>query len=189
MMTDKLSGYFLAVSVIFYFKSVLSGKAAKRIAGITGVVFVVLMIAAAVLHLTNTADMVATSAYMVWLLAAAAALLTALLCINIRNKRNWELLGYLMSWAPIVVFLLLDFANIFINIRGVFFMRIGIALTILYQMVRFGIDLRRQYLEAIRYQQVQRELYEAKVSVMVSQIRPHMSQYYWADFLYDDYSY
>ena len=173
MMTDKLSGYFLAVSVIFYFKSVLSGKAAKRIAGITGVVFVVLMIAAAVLHLTNTADMVATSAYMVWLLAAAAALLTALLCINIRNKRNWELLGYLMSWAPIVVFLLLDFANIFINIRGVFFMRIGIALTILYQMVRFGIDLRRQYLEAIRYQQVQRELYEAKVSVMVSQIRPH----------------
>ena len=42
-----------------------------------------------------------------------------------------------------------------------------------YQIVRLIFDLRLQYKEAIRYQQVQKELYEAKVSVMTSQIRPH----------------
>ena len=52
-------------------------------------------------------------------------------------------------------------------------MQIGLAVTILFQMVRFGMDFRRQYKEAIRYEQVQRELYESKVKIMVSQIRPH----------------
>ena len=46
-------------------------------------------------------------------------------------------------------------------------------MSIIAQVVRLVFDLRGQYKEAIRYQQMQKELYEAKVSVMVSQIQPH----------------
>jgi LytS/YehU family sensor histidine kinase len=49
----------------------------------------------------------------------------------------------------------------------------GIFFTMIYQIIRLIGDLRRQYLETIRYQQMQKELYEAEVAVMVSQIQPH----------------
>ncbi len=68
---------------------------------------------------------------------------------------------------------MIDMFDFYLHISGSKYLQIGLAITIIYQMVRFGMDFSRQYKEAIRYQQVQRELYEAKVSVMVSQIRPH----------------
>ena len=49
----------------------------------------------------------------------------------------------------------------------------GLTVTMLYQLFRIILDLRQQYKDAIRYQKMQKELYEAKVGVMVSQIQPH----------------
>ena len=56
---------------------------------------------------------------------------------------------------------------------GTHYFTYGLAVTLLGQLVQIVFDLRKQRLEAIRYQQMQKELYEAKVQVMVSQIRPH----------------
>lgn len=50
---------------------------------------------------------------------------------------------------------------------------IGFAVTMLLQLGRIVLDIRTQYRETIQYQKMQKELYEAKVAVMVSQIRPH----------------
>ena len=61
---------------------------------------------------------------------------------------------------PFGVSLIIDIFDFYLHIAGAHYLQIGLAVTILYQMVRFGIDFRRQYKEAIRY--------------------------YWADFLYDE---
>ncbi len=46
-------------------------------------------------------------------------------------------------------------------------------MALVYQIVNLVIDMRRQYKEAIHYQQIQKELYESRVAIMVSQIQPH----------------
>ncbi len=102
-----------------------------------------------------------------------AAIMTVLLCIEIRGKKGFVLIDYLISWLPLGIFLMIDMFDFYLHISGSKYLQIGLAITIIYQMVRFGMDFSRQYKEAIRYQRVQRELYEAKVNVMVSQIRPH----------------
>ena len=173
MMTDRLSLFFFVIAVVFYLKSVLSGKTAKTIAAVMGTAFTAFAVAATILHMTDTADFIKTTGILYYALAAGALVLTPLLCMEIRGRKGFDLFDYLMSWAPLTLCILLDIAGVLIYGRGAFFIKIGLALTILYQMVRFGLDLRKQYVEAIRYQQVQKELYEAKVSVMTSQIRPH----------------
>lgn len=69
--------------------------------------------------------------------------------------------------------LMLDILDQYIHLAGSRFFNYGLAVTMAYQIVSLILDLRKQYKEAIRYQQVQKELYEAKVNVMVSQIQPH----------------
>ena len=169
----RLSLFFFVIAVVFYLKSVLSGKTAKTIAAVMGTAFTAFAVAATILHMTDTADFIKTTGILYYALAAGALVLTPLLCMEIRGRKGFDLFDYLMSWAPLTLCILLDIAGVLIYGRGAFFIKIGLALTILYQMVRFGLDLRKQYVEAIRYQQVQKELYEAKVSVMTSQIRPH----------------
>ena len=71
-----------------------------------------------------------------------------------------------------MISLVIDIINQFTDLPGSLFFNYGLAVTMAYQIVRLIGDLRLQYKEAIRYQQMQKELYEAKVSVMTSQIRP-----------------
>ena len=71
-----------------------------------------------------------------------------------------------------MISLVIDIINQFTDFPGSLFFNYGLAVTMAYQIVRLIGDLRLQYKEAIRYQQMQKELYEAKVSVMTSQIRP-----------------
>jgi sensor histidine kinase YesM len=80
---------------------------------------------------------------------------------------------YLLSWIPLVVTVLIDIVDQFIPLAGEHYFMIGFIITLALQIVQLVFDLQRQYKEAIRYQQIQKELYEAKVTVMASQIRPH----------------
>lgn len=173
MMTDKLSFCFFAISVLYYLKSLMNGKAVRLISAGLCVLYIAATIAAVALHMTDTMDMQASSHPMSILFAAATIVMTVLLCVDIRGRKGMGLVSYLLSWTVLSLSGQLGLASLFINRGGMIFFCLGLAFTIVYQMVRFGIDLRRQYLEAIRYQQVQKELYEAKVSVMTSQIRPH----------------
>ncbi len=173
MMTDRLSLFIFAIAVVFYLKSVLSRKISKIIAAVIGTSITAFAIAAIILHMTDTADLIITSRILYFVLAAGSLIITVLLCMEIREKRGYDLFNYLMSWGPLVLSILADITGVFLYGRDTSFIQIGLAVTILYQMVRFGFDLRKQYVEAIRYQQIQKELYEAKVSVMTSQIRPH----------------
>lgn len=173
MMTDKIALWLFALAVIIYLCSLLQGKIDKIIASSAVTVFFLLIVTTVILHATGTADMMVTSASMFIALAAILLIMTVLLCMEIKGKKGFALLNHLIAWVPLFLSIGVDIADTYLHIPGDSYLRIGLAITILYQMVRFGADFRRQYKEAIHYQQVQRELYEAKVSVMVSQIRPH----------------
>ena len=173
MMTDKLAGCFFAIAVLIYLRSLLRGKAVKIIANFVITAFFTLTVLCVILHSTNTADMMATAGIRYLAEIVLVAIMTVLLCIEIRGKKNFARIDYLISWLPLGIFLAIDMFDFYLHISGSQYLQIGLAITIIYQMVRFGMDFCRQYKEAIRYQKVQRELYEAKVSVMVSQIRPH----------------
>ena len=95
------------------------------------------------------------------------------LLLFIESGQNSQAIFMLIAWTPLTLSIILDVFNYFLQFTDIHFYYFGLSLTMLYQITRMVLDLRKQYLEAIRYQQMQKELYEAKVAVMTSQIRPH----------------
>ena len=173
MMTDKLACYFFATAVLIYFRSLLKNKITKIIASSVIAAFFVMTALCVILQEANIADMVSTEPSTSYAMVFCAIAMTAALIMEIKGKTGLGLIHYLFAWVPLVMSLIVDILDLFLSIPGGAHLRFGLAFTIIYQLVRFAVDFRRRYKEAVRYQQVQRELYEAKVSVMVSQIRPH----------------
>ena len=171
LMAVRLVSYLFVALIFLYLKSNMEKPLTRAIANVTVTVFTLSVIAATVLHLTNSADLTATRPMMFIGIAVCTVIMLVLLCVETRGNRN--ALVFLLSWSPLVLTLFMDILDQFIHLAGARFFNYGLAITMAYQIVRLIFDLRQQYKEAIRYQQMQKELYEAKVSVMVSQIRPH----------------
>ena len=167
----KVISYLFIATIFLYLKSNLQKPLTRVIANCSIVVFFFTIIAAAILHLTNTTDLTATEPNMYIGIAACSFIMIALLITEIHGNRN--AIVFLISWTPLILTLIIDILDQYINIQGSHFFNYGLAITMAYQIVHLILDLRTQYKEAIRYQQIQKELYEAKVAVMVSQIRPH----------------
>ena len=167
----KTINYLFVTSIFLYLKSNLQKPLTRAIANISIAVFFLTVVVAAVLHLTNTVDLTASQPNMFIGIAACTVIMIVLLCAEIRNNRNT--LVFMLSWIPLLLTLALDVIDQYVHLTGSNFFNYGLAITMAYQIVRLILDLRTQYKEAIRFQQMQKELYEAKVSVMVSQIQPH----------------
>ena len=163
--------YLMALSALIYIKTNLNKTKNKIIGNIIICVFAALTVAATVFHLTGISDLYASKPYILIFLIICAGVLTVCLLTEVRD--NTKTFMVMLSWVPLVIALLLDTVNDFVFFTTLPLFEIGAALTLLNQIVVLLIDLRRQYLETRRYQQMQKELYEAKVSLMVSQIQPH----------------
>lgn len=170
-MIDQLTWYLFIASIFLYLKSNMQRELTRVVANITSAVFLIAVIVSVILHLTNTLDMVATEPNMFIIITICGATLFAMLCIE--TKKNNRALVFIISWIPLMIASAIDVLDYFFDIPGTDFFNYGLAITMIYQIVRLILDLRTQYKEAIRYQQIQKELYEAKVSMMVSQIQPH----------------
>ncbi len=167
----KVISYLFIATIFLYLKSNLQKPLTRAIANCSIVVFFFTIIAAAILHLTNTTDLTATEPNMYIGIAACSVIMIALLITEIHGNRN--AIVFLISWTPLILTLGIDILDQYVDLHGSHFFNFGLAITMAYQIVHLILDLRTQYKEAIRYQQMQKELYEAKVAVMVSQIRPH----------------
>ena len=167
----KIIGYLFVASIFLYLKSNLQKPLTRVIANCTTGVFFMTIAVAAVLHLSATRDLTATTPNMFVGIAVCTVVMIVLLCTELKGNRN--ALVFLISWSPLLLTLALDVIDQYVHLPGSHFFNIGLAVTMAYQIVSLIFDLRKQYKEAIRYQQMQKELYEAKVSVMVSQIQPH----------------
>ena len=94
-------------------------------------------------------------------------------CMFRESSANKDAKHALFTLIPITAALVFDALNAYLGFIIITFLELGTVLALAYQIVNLVIDLRIQYREAIRYQQVQKELYESRVAIMVSQIQPH----------------
>ena len=168
---DRMTTHLFSVSLVVYFRSYLTKHISRTVSGIMTVCVSIAVMVSAVLHIFAVSDMVVTGAYVNIIMGLTAAVFIILLSSEMKSSRT-ALLSMIM-WTPMIIGLILDILNQFISFSSLHFFTYGLAVTMLAQIVQIIFDLRKQRLEAIRYQQMQKELYEAKVQVMVSQIRPH----------------
>ena len=171
MMMDKVTGYCFVAAILFYFKSNMRNRGTRAAANITSSVYLSCAMAVFILQLCHVSDLNASSLTMNIVAAVGIAVMIVLFCVENRGDRN--ALFFLLSWAPLLLTVAIDVLDYFVHLPGSHYFNYGLAITMIVQIVRLIGDLRFQYKEAIRYQQMQKELYEAKVSVMTSQIRPH----------------
>jgi len=115
--------------------------------------------------------LIASGPYIRLLMVIILSVLAVLLAWEARTDRS--ALRHLLSWTPMALTLLLDILNQFLPLSSANYFIYGFSLTLILQIVQLVFDLQRQYKAALHYEQVQRELYEARVSIMTSQIRPH----------------
>ncbi len=171
MAVNILLGYFFVITTLFYLKSNLERSVTRAVANATASVYILMVIAAIVLHFTGIIDLYASTPNIFIYTALCNIILTVLLVVEALHDTRTAIL--LVSWTPLTISIIIDAVNHYLRFTDVHFYYFGLGVTMLYQVARLVMDLKKQYKEAIRYQQMQRELYEAKVSVMVSQIQPH----------------
>ena len=171
MMLDHLTEFGFVAAMLFYFKANMRRDSSRLIANLTGTVYLGVAITLFILHLTATADLVVTSPLMNIITAVCVLLMIVLLVTELKGSR--DTLYFLLSWVPLLITLGMDLLDRFVHIPGAHFFRYGMAITMLVQIIALCYDLRQQYLERLRYEKMQKELYEANVAVMVSQIQPH----------------
>ena len=106
---------------------------------------------------------------------AAFTLCSMILCVCMTReiKANKDATHALFTLIPITAGLMFDALNAYLGFANFTLLEFGTVLALAYQIVNLVIDMRRQYKEAIHYQQLQKELYESRVAIMVSQIQPH----------------
>ena len=171
MTIEILLNYCLIITILFYLKSNLTGGVTRAIANATATAYILVVAAAIVLQFSFVRDLNATAPSLYVCTAIGTLIITVLLFTEVRH--NTDAVIILASWTPLALSILIDAVNHYLHFTEIHFYHFGLAVTMIYQFVRLVFDLRKQYLESIRYQQMQKELYEAKVSVMVSQIQPH----------------
>ena len=167
----SITNYLFVLSMLVYMKANLGRSITRAIANGVNSVYLLLIIAVIILHLTNVADVYVTFPNMMLATAVCGIILPILLLIETRT--NPQALYVLISWIPIALSIAIDTIDHYHPFANIDFYIIGLGFTMIYQIIRLVFDLKRQYKETIRYQKMQKELYEAKVSVMVSQIQPH----------------
>ena len=171
MIINTLLNYCLIIAVMLYLKTNLTGGITRAVANATVTAYILIVIAAIVLQFTDQKDLYNTSPNIYLCTAAGTLIITVLLFTE--SRHNSQAVMILASWTPLALSILIDAVNYYLHFTNIHFYYFGFSIAMIYQIVRFVFDLRKQYLESIRYQQMQKELYEAKVSVMVSQIQPH----------------
>ena len=171
LLIDKMNANLFVLALIVYFRSNLTKPVSRMISAVLALIDTAVIITAAALHIFAVTDMVVSGIYINMAIGLTAVVFIVLLSCEIRNSRS-ALLSMIM-WTPMIMALIIDIFNQFASFSNIHFFTYGLAVTMAAQLVRSLFDLRKQRLEAIRYQQIQKELYEAKVQVMVSQIRPH----------------
>ena len=171
MMIHELGHTLFILTIILYLKSNLERSVPRAIANVAATLYLAMTVTGVVLHLTAVMDLLAFSPYIFAFTGVCAILMAVLLFVETRS--NTKAMWVLVSWIPLAITIIIAAMNHYRPLANIHFYNFGLTVTMIYQIVRLVIDLRTQYKETIRYQKMQKELYEAKVSVMVSQIQPH----------------
>ena len=168
---DKTNANLFVIALIVYFRSNLTKPVSRAVSGVLAILDIIAVVISSLCQVFSISDMIVSGVYVNIIIAITSVAFIILLSSEIKSSR--EALVSMIMWTPMIMAILIDILNQFISFSSLHYFTYGFAVTMIGQIVRIVFDLRRQYLESIHYQQMQKELYEAKVQVMVSQIRPH----------------
>ncbi len=168
---STLTNYFLVASIFFYFKANLKGAAVRSAANLICVVYVLFVLFAMGMHIGDIGDLHSTMPLMYLITIFCFAAISVLLLVEVRSN-SWAL-SLLISWIPLSLSVMVDIVDHYMHFIAFTFSHVGLAFTMVYQIVRVVLDLLHQHKEVRHHDKMEKELYEAKVSVMVSQIQPH----------------
>ena len=173
MILDILLNDMFILAMFCYLHTLLKGRNHRNIASFLIISDFLYVVSAVVLQFAAKKDLFFTSfRHSYYEVAIVVAFLLLLFRDTYKDKRRfyWQTL----SSIPLAVAAVSDIiAYYIIRYHNKYLMLTGFMVTMLFQIVHIVHDLRRQFLDKINYQRIQKELYEAKVGVMVSQIQPH----------------
>ena len=172
MMLDILLNDMFILSLLCYLNSLLKGKTSCHIGNLLIISNVVYIFMKIILQISVKTDLFATSFYHSYYEMTCTIIFLILLFSEYR--KNKETLLHQLSWFPIIIAIIMDIVGYLVmHYHNEYLLFTGFSISMLFQMAQLVLDLRRQFIESINYQKVQKELYEAKVGIMVSQIQPH----------------
>ena len=171
MSITETTSHLFGICALVFIKVVLRDTRHRIIGNIALFSFTALIIALLIMNVTGVCDLYASNPYAQGFFTVCAAVLTV--CLMRERKTNRDAKLAIFTLIPLAVTLLFDTLNMYIGFSDIRLFEIGAALTLFVQIFTLLYDLRQQYKETLRYQQIQRELTESRVAIMVSQIQPH----------------
>lgn len=167
----EFTRHLFGICVLIFIRVLCVDKKHIIIGNITLFTFLLMVILVFVFNLRGVIDLYAGTPYMQGLFLACAAVMTV--CLFLERKINPNARLAIFTLIPLALTLLYDTLNSYLGFSDFNTFEFGVGLTLLYQIANLLVDLRRQYKTVLHYQQMQRELYESRVKIMVSQIQPH----------------
>ncbi len=171
MFVDKMSGYLFVIALLIYFRTNMRKDLTKAVSGIILVGFVCFTVVCAILHLRGAADLVALS--QIYNIIIVLSSFVTVISFGTEISDRADKLMFLLFWCPMEGAMVIMALARFTGRTEPYFLMVGLSVTIVVHIVQMMLDIRKGYRERLHYERVKRELYEARVSVMTSQIRPH----------------
>lgn len=163
--------HLFAISALVYIKVCLTKERYKLIGNVLISVFTGVILLVFALNYTGIYDFYATKPLVYIFFGLFAVIMTVMFVLETRD--DIKRIAQLISWLPMIITAIYDMLNLFFGFTSFKLLQMGTGLMLFMQLGQLIFDLRKQYKETIRYQKIQNELYEARVSIMVSQIQPH----------------
>ena len=171
MSITETTGHLFGICALVFIKAILVEQKHKTIGNVILLLFTVMVIVLYVLNMTKVCDLYASKPYAQIIFTVCAAILAACMFREMKVNRDAKLA--IFTLIPLGITLLYDTINMYLGFSDIMLFEMGAVITLIIQIIFLLCDLRRQYKETLRYQQIQRELYESRVAIMVSQIQPH----------------
>ena len=163
--------HLFGICVLIFIKVLLMDERHKLIANISLILFTAFTVMLFVFNATGVSDLYASTPFAQALFVVLSVILTV--CLAREWKQNDSAQLAIFTLIPIAATLAFDALNAYLGFSDIRLFEFGAAATLIYQIVNLLIDLRHQYKQTLRNEELQRELYESRVAIMVSQIQPH----------------
>ncbi|MGN0442640.1 MAG: sensor histidine kinase [Acutalibacteraceae bacterium] len=174
MLFDEFASYLLPIAAFIYIRVNVENKRSKTYLSILTLVTIVLSVLAAFLQLFGVMDILKSQMFVFPIIILG--IIGCIVCLiheafRLKSKSSGSVL---LSLCPLIIASLIDALN---SLTGFaperVFMRLGLLLTVVMQLYLLFRETRQHQRELLRYQEMQNEMLQMRVSIMVSQIQPH----------------
>lgn len=174
MIFDEFATYLLPIAAFLYVRVNVENKRSKAYMTILIIVSILLTITAIFLQLFGVMDILKSQIFVFpFILLGSVGSIVCLIyeAFKLKNKNSRAVL---ISLCPLVAAGMIDFIN---SLTGFapdrVFIRLGLLVTVIIQLYLLFKETREHQKELLRYQKIQNEMLQMRVSIMVSQIQPH----------------